>query len=183
MPKNIFKSSKRSHKELPYEPPIWFGNQSNGEYFDDQKPLDRRMRKEILTRGEEISRKLGMDRRQFMASSMGAALTMSVINACGGSEDGPGSSGGTGGGGGGGGGGGSGSAIPDNPFDIPKGGPYVVTPEATCSPSDFLNDEYFIMDVQTHQFDDGEWRTKQVAYPIFAELIASCSDVTNKLDC
>jgi hypothetical protein len=39
------------------------------------------------------------------------------------------------------------------------------------------------MDVQTHCFDAGEWRTRNIVYPTFLNLFASCTDATNKLDC
>ncbi|HVU05754.1 MAG TPA: amidohydrolase family protein [Polyangiaceae bacterium] len=72
---------KKTDPELPLEPPIWFGNQSNGEYFRPATKKDRKMRKLILETCDENARKLGMDRRDFLASAMGMATTLSVISA------------------------------------------------------------------------------------------------------
>jgi uncharacterized protein len=158
---------KKTDPEIPVEPPIWLGNHSNGEYFHEQTPREAKMRKEILRRADEQARHLGMDRREFLVSSMGMAVTMSVINGCSSeSED----SGGNGGG------------------KYGGDGPYVISPEATCDPSAYIDvnapGKQFIMDVQTHSFDAGEWREKQVAYPIFLGVIPTpgCTEV-EKLDC
>jgi uncharacterized protein len=171
------KLRKKTDPEYPLEPPLWFGNQSNGEYFQPQTKRDAAMRKEILRRADEKARYLGMDRREFLVSSMGMFTTMAVINEMGcsngdGSPVGVGSDGGNGDG--------SGSL-----YDFSGGRPYVVPPEADCDPGmeAYLKGDEFIMDVQTHCFDDGEWREKQVAYPIFLSFIASCPDEANQLDC
>src|SRR5690348_5078611 len=71
---------KKSRTEPELEPPIWLGSHSNGEYFHDQTPRDRLIRKLILERAEEGARKHGIDRRQFLASSMGMATSLAVIN-------------------------------------------------------------------------------------------------------
>jgi len=167
------KLRKKTDPELPLEPPVWMGNHSNGEYFHAQTKQEAKMRKEVLRRAEEQSKYLGMDRREFLASSMGMATTMAVINqmGCSSSSDDPDPSNG-------------GRAI-DDPygFRANPSQPYVVPPEATCEESDFLKQDYFIMDVQTHAFDDGEWRTKNTAYPIFLGLLARCNDETDKLNC
>jgi predicted TIM-barrel fold metal-dependent hydrolase len=60
----------------------------------------------------------------------------------------------------------------------------VVPEKATCDPSAYIPPcEDFIFDVQTHSFDNGEWRTRNVVYPTFLGYIANCTDETNKLDC
>src|SRR5580698_3899710 len=74
------KLRKKTEPELPLEPPIWFGNQSNGEYFRHQTPQEAKMRAEILRRAEKEAPRHGMDRREFLASSMGVAVTLTVIN-------------------------------------------------------------------------------------------------------
>ena len=85
---------RKTHAELPLEPPIWLGSISNGEYFREQTPRLRAMRKMILERADEGARRLGIDRRQFLASSVGMATTLSVFNqfGCGSSGSGPGAS-------------------------------------------------------------------------------------------
>ena len=71
---------KKSRSEPSEEPPFWLGNHSNGEYFHEQTPRERLIRKLILERADEGARKHGIDRRQFLASSMGVATSLSVIN-------------------------------------------------------------------------------------------------------
>jgi uncharacterized protein len=83
--------AKKSGPEVPYEPPILLGNKSNGEFFHEQTPLERRMRGEILRQCDEGARKHGMDRREFAASLMGMATSLSVLNlasGCSGDDDG-----------------------------------------------------------------------------------------------
>lgn len=156
------KLRKKTEPELPLEPPIWFGNKSNGEYFRPQTRREALMREEVLRRAEKEAPRHGMDRREFLASSMGMAVTLTVIN-----EMGCGSSGGK-----------TGAA----PYDA--GPAYVVPPQATCDPSvQIPSCADFIFDVQTHCFDAGEWRTRNIVYPTFLNLIGNCSDETNHLDC
>lgn len=71
---------KRSEQDAPYETPVWLGDKSNGEFFHFQTPRERKMREEILRRCDDNARKLGMDRREFIASSMGMMTTLSVFN-------------------------------------------------------------------------------------------------------
>jgi hypothetical protein len=71
---------KKTDLERPLEPPIWLGSVSNGEYFHEQTPRQRAMRKMILERADEGARRLGIERRQFLASSAGMATTLAVFN-------------------------------------------------------------------------------------------------------
>jgi predicted TIM-barrel fold metal-dependent hydrolase len=71
---------KKTQPEYPYEPPIWLGALSNGEFYHEQTARKRRIRAEILRRCDDHARKLGMDRREFMASAMGMITALSVIN-------------------------------------------------------------------------------------------------------
>lgn len=168
------KLGKKTDPELPLEPPIWLGDHSNGEYFHEQTPREAKMRKEILRRADETSRYIGMDRRAFLASSMGIATSLAVINEMGCSSD-------------------DGEPIKGangKPLFDFGDGPYVVPKEATCDPDHELHlkdDGYFIFDVQTHSFDNGEWRTKSLGYPTFLNYFASrCNDLpqgANQLDC
>jgi predicted TIM-barrel fold metal-dependent hydrolase len=57
-----------------------------------------------------------------------------------------------------------------------------VPPNATCEPSNILTVNEFIFDVQTHCFDNGAWRTKNIVYPTFLNLLARCG-AANPLDC
>jgi len=74
------KLRKKTDPDIPFETPIWLGNHSNGEYYHEQTKHEAKMRKEILRRADEQARYLGMDRRAFIQSSMGMALTMAVLN-------------------------------------------------------------------------------------------------------
>jgi len=151
---------KKTDPEFMEEPPIWMGNRSNGEFFHDQTPKEAMMREEILRRADEQARYLGMDRRQFLASSMGMVTSLAVINQMAGCDD-------------------NGNAIKDRVIT----GPYVAPVEATCEESNYLDGDEFIFDVQTHSFDEGTWRETNIVYPIFLNFISSCSDRTNPLDC
>lgn len=92
MGKTKFRWLKRSSKadaEAPYETPVWLGNMSNGEFFRPQSDRDRKVRELILQRADDFARRKGMDRREFMASTMGMATTLSVLNfaaGCGGKD-------------------------------------------------------------------------------------------------
>jgi predicted TIM-barrel fold metal-dependent hydrolase len=170
------KLGKKTDPEIPYESPVWLGNHSNGEYFHPQTPLEAKMRQEILRRGDEEARRQGMDRRAFLASSMGMAVAMTVINEVGCSNNSATGSPVAGGD--------TGPACSTDagiPFPSP-GTPYVVPPQATCEPSDILQVDEFIFDVQTHCFDNGDWRTRNIVYPTFLKILASCG-ATNPLDC
>src|SRR3974377_2129865 len=123
------KLGKKTAPELPLEPPIWMGNHSNREDHHQHARRQAQMREEILRRADREARRHGMDRRQFLASSMGMAVTLTVINEMGCGSTAHGSPSGPGGGDASMGGG---PPLPEGGFPGPDGGPYVVTPEATC---------------------------------------------------
>jgi hypothetical protein len=52
------KLRKKTAPELPYEPPIFLGNKSNGEFFHEQTPQERKIRAEILRRCDDSARKV-----------------------------------------------------------------------------------------------------------------------------
>ena len=78
---------KKTDPELPYEPPIFLGNKSNGEFFQPQTPGERRIRAEILRQCDDKARALGLDRREFIASAMGMCTSLSVLNLAAGCGD------------------------------------------------------------------------------------------------
>ncbi len=123
------------------------------------------MRDEVLRRAEHQARRLGISRREFLASSMGMATTLAVINemGCSRAQE-------------------SQAALCDGGSGPP--GPYVVPREATCDPNAYIAacDE-FILDAQTYCFDGGPWRKTSAMWPMFLDFVANCSDVANKLDC
>jgi hypothetical protein len=226
------KLSKKSEREEPERAPMWLGNRSNGEYFHFQTPAERKIEQIVLQRADEQARRLGMDRREFLASSMGMFTTLAAINqvsGCGGTNgDGttnmtpdavqgmtsgaggapPVGSGGVGAAGTGVGAAGTstgtsgvgsppigGQGIGGTAGADPVGGaggsgvtpscPYLVPPEATCEETGLLDmSKEFIFDIQTHAFDNGEWRMKNTTYSSFLGLLATCSDAgSDRLNC
>ena len=131
---------KKTAPEPVEHPPIRLGAFSNGEYFHEQTPLERKIEREILAQASDKARRLGMERREFLASAMGMATSLSVLNLAGtsGSER-------------------SGTpAAPDGGYHIP--------PEATmdCALAEAIvnGQNEFIFDIQTHHIDnEGSWRT------------------------
>ncbi|MFT3926153.1 MAG: amidohydrolase family protein [Myxococcales bacterium] len=154
------KLRKKTDPELPLEPPIWLNNHSNGEYYHQQTPREAAMKEEILKRADEQARHLGMERREFLASSMGMVTSLAVLNQMGcSSSDGKPSSG-------------------------VVNGPYLTPVEAMCEDSDVLKGDEFIFDIQTHSFDHGEWRTSNTVYPTFLGLLGGCgTERADSLDC
>lgn len=169
---------KKTEAEVPYQPPVWLGDLSNGEYYLPQGEKERKMQELILQRCDENARKKGMDRREFIGSAMGMATTLSVLNMAAGCGDKDGmmdrdkmdrlmDQAGKGNYGGNGGtqnsmssamteGGTGGSSRP--PIGRLADGGFVVTPEAcmdeTLADKVFAT-EYFILDFQTHHTRDG----------------------------
>jgi predicted TIM-barrel fold metal-dependent hydrolase len=156
------KLGKKTQPERPLEPPIWFNNHSNGEYYHQQTPIEAKMKEEIIKRADEQARYLGMERREFLASSMGMVTSLAVINQMTGCAS-------------------DGSGKPEQGSTIK--GPYLTPVEATCEETDLLKGDEFIFDIQTHSFDDGEWRDSNPVYPTFLELIGQCQDRGDPLDC
>jgi len=79
---------KKTEPELPYQPPIWLGDHSNGEIYHSATPEERKMRELILKEGADRAKYYGMDRREFMASGVGIAFSMSIVNLVNGCSDG-----------------------------------------------------------------------------------------------
>jgi hypothetical protein len=158
---------KKTDPELPYEPPIHLGDLSNGEFFLEQTPREKKLRKLILDTCDEKARHLGMDRREFIASTMGMATTLSVLNMAAGcsSSDAAGGSGG-----------------------------YKVSPDATVDQDHAdaaLHGEYFILDLQTHHVEDEQhWRETHPGQTYSGDTVAqfltfyACPDLqTDPIKC
>src|SRR4030095_4401763 len=123
---------RKTAPEMPLEPPIMLGNKSNGEFFWEQTPRERRMHELSLRLAAERSRKLGMDRREFLASALGMATSLSVVNLV------------------------SGCGGDGNGFTLPPGATF----ECDAATEALSGDE-FILDLQTHHIDDEEtWRER-----------------------
>ncbi len=71
---------KKTDPELPMLTPIPLGNKSNGEFFWEQTPGERKIQDLIFRTADEHSRRLGIDRRDFLASALGMATSLWAIN-------------------------------------------------------------------------------------------------------
>lgn len=78
---------KKSLHELPLQPPVALGPFSNGEFYLDASAEHRRLRARILQRADENARRAGMDRRAFLASTMGMATSLAALNLAAGCGD------------------------------------------------------------------------------------------------
>jgi predicted TIM-barrel fold metal-dependent hydrolase len=158
------KMQKKTAPELPLEPPIWLNNHSNGEYFHKQTPHEAKLRQLILNKADENARRVGMDRREFLASSMGMATSLWVLNAC--REDGDGA--------------------PDGGAPAPgaDSGGYPICEDAMydeAAACAALDGDEFIFDIQTHHFDpEGEWVTRNNQY---LSIVSECGIGSSKVEC
>ncbi len=135
---------KKSLPELRVQPPIALGPRSNGEFFLEQSPLQRRLHHEILRRADDNARRAGMDRRAFLASTMGMATSLSVLNlaaGCGGDD---------------------GTVGSRNAASVANDGGFAVPEAATFDPGcadEVLSGDELIVDAHTHLIEDEEtWR-------------------------
>jgi predicted TIM-barrel fold metal-dependent hydrolase len=127
------KMRRKTDPELPLEPPIFLGNKSNGEFFWEATSRERKMRELILRIADEQAPRHGMERREFLASALGMATSLWVVNLASG----------CGGGG--------------------KGGFNVPAPTAMdCDDaSRIISGNEFIFDLQTHHIEDeATWRER-----------------------
>ena len=112
--------------------PIKLGPCSNGEFVPPPPtPLVREAARRARAQAEENAARLGMSRRRFLLSTMGAATTLAALAACSKDQGAASGSGGT-------------------------GGTYDVPPDAGLDQEiadDMLNGEQFVFDVQTHFLD------------------------------
>lgn len=144
------KRRRKSTPELSVDPPLPLGSRSNGEYFHEQTAHERRIARLIEQTADRGARRRGIDRRQFLASSMGMATSLWAINAC---RD-EASSTATG----------EGSST-GNGYDLGTGSVDDTGAPSDCEP---LVLPEFIMDVQTHHVDPGgSWRD---THPSYVEL-------------
>jgi predicted TIM-barrel fold metal-dependent hydrolase len=124
---------KKTAPELPLEPPILLGSRSNGEFFLDESPRDRKVRNAILQIAADQAPRHGMERREFLVSAMGMAASLYVVNLASG----------CGGGAGGG-------------FEVPP-----PTSLDCDEATELLSGDEFILDLQTHHIEDEEtWRDR-----------------------
>src|SRR5215510_8630146 len=71
---------KKTDPEPPLRLPIADGALSNGEGWWPDSARKRLIRKLVFEKAEEVSRREGIDRREFMASACGMATTLYMID-------------------------------------------------------------------------------------------------------
>jgi hypothetical protein len=117
--------------------PIKLNPCSNGEFVPEPpSAIVREAVRRARDDAERNARRIGMSRRRFLLSSMGAATTLAALAAC--TKEATRAAGGNGAG-------------------TTPGGSYVIPPEATVDPAaakEALGGHEFIMDVQTHFLDN-----------------------------
>lgn len=74
---------KKTAPELPLKAPIHLGPYSNGEAFFEPNARSKQIERLIFEKAEEGARRHGIDRREFLASSMGMATALWAVNAVG----------------------------------------------------------------------------------------------------
>jgi hypothetical protein len=153
-----FLRNRRGEAELPVDPPLCLGSYSNGEYFHRESGRDRRLRQAIEVQAERNARRVSMDRRAFLSTTMGMATSLLVINELSGCSDSSKSSG------------------------------YVVTGDAgvdgaaACSALDVSSE--FVLDVQTHHIDPlGPWRETNQRFKLFVTGSPQASCAVAGVDC
>jgi uncharacterized protein len=83
---------KKSELEAPLRLPMAVGPLTNGEGWWPDSPRKQLIRKLVLEKADEVSRREGIDRREFLASACGMATTLymiNVVNGCAGDKDSP----------------------------------------------------------------------------------------------
>src|SRR5687767_13617309 len=83
-----FRKLKKTDPEPPLRLPIACGAVSNGEGWWPDSARKKLIRKLVLEKAEEVARKEGIDRREFLMSSCGMATSLYMINLVNGCSDG-----------------------------------------------------------------------------------------------
>jgi predicted TIM-barrel fold metal-dependent hydrolase len=147
----------KTRPEPPLPLPINLGSRSNGEVFHPASANERAARALTLAEAEVQARRLGLDRREFLASNLGVAASLAAINlveGCGSGQNAPGAMNG----GASGNGGPADAGGPNGDADTGLGsdvrgyyevGPDIRDPGATCERMLDPSKE-FIFDIQTH---------------------------------
>ena len=154
------KSSRFDWDNIKPQLPLDFGPQSNGEYFYVPDAKDRLIEKIALQMAEDNAKRVGMDRRSFLATSAGLATTLSAINLVSGcSSDGA-------------------SGMNGVACDLEGAGELL---DPSC---------IFLMDVQTHHVDadseyDAMWQETNAGYAFFFDtfFVGSCPEEASHLPC
>ena len=159
--------TRKTDPELPILLPFTPGQASNGEFVPKARTR-RHIEAEVLAHdmAERIAKRQGVDRRRFLQSSAGLAVTLAAINLVGCDDE-------------------DKKSLPDGvdaggTFDVPTD----ADPDAVC---DKLEGDEFIFDVQTHHVDpEGPWvKESPATAQFFAQFLGgdpSCVEA-DKLDC
>jgi hypothetical protein len=159
--------ARKTDPELPILLPFRPGQASNGEFVPKARTRKHREAEALAHEmGEEIARKRGVDRRRFLQSTAGIAVTLAAINLVGCDDDDKPSL--------------PDGATPGGTFDVPAD----ADPDEVCEK---LEGDEFIFDVQTHHVDpEGPWvKESPVTAQFFARFLGgdpSCMEA-DKLDC
>jgi hypothetical protein len=172
---------KKADIELEERAPIPLESRSNGEYFHAQTAHEKRLHDAIIRRAEEGAKRLGIERRQFLAGSVGMATSLAVVNLSCSSGDDP-ESGDT-----------SAMDIGDlsdsgkdagNGYDVGKD---VLDEEQSCEKlgSQRLDEsKEFIFDIQTHHVNpNGPWRQTNPLYATFFGFFPQASCGLGAMEC
>lgn len=123
---------KKTAPELTERPPIRLEAFSNGEYFHEQTAIERKIFHEIVAQADDKARQLGMARREFLASAMGMATSLSVLNLA------------------------ASCTQTDGGYPIPR----EATLDCAHAEAILNSQGDFIFDIQTHHIEaEGTWRT------------------------
>jgi predicted TIM-barrel fold metal-dependent hydrolase len=145
--------TKKTDPELPIFLPFEPGPASNGEYVPRDRSLnEQRAAALAMESAERWAKKLNVDRRQFLVSMGGLAVTLGAINAACGSDSGD---------------GGGATATPGGTFEVPT------EPSAeACVP---LEGDEFIFDIQTHHVNPDRPPGQRVAGAY--QFLNPCDDI------
>jgi uncharacterized protein len=155
---------RKTDPELPLLLPFMPGQASNGEFIPrEPSPNHRAAAHLALEMGEEIAHRQGVDRRRFLQSLGGVAVTLAAINLVG-CDD---------------------KDKKDLPPGVQSGGSFDVPkdadPQAVCEK---LAGDDFIFDVQTHHVDPkGQWvQLSPAAAAFFRAFRPNCTEA-DRLEC
>jgi predicted TIM-barrel fold metal-dependent hydrolase len=154
---------KKTDAEYPLALPFTLGQASNGEFVPRARSRSHARAEALaLEMAETAARKQGIDRRRFLQSAGGIAVTLAAINAVGCDDEDGGE-----------------EPTPGGTFAVPTD----ADPDAVC---EMIEGDEFIFDVQTHHVDpEGPWVNESPASAGFFRLLGgdpSCSEA-DKLDC
>jgi predicted TIM-barrel fold metal-dependent hydrolase len=154
--------SRKTDPELPILLPFVPGQAANGEFVPAERtPANRAAAALAHEMAEQFARRQGVDRRRFLMSTAGIAVTLSAINLAG--------------------------CDKEDRKRLPPGvesGVYAVPQDADPDACRRLEGSEFIFDVQTHHVDPaGEWvRLNPAGAAFFRAFRPACTEA-DKLDC